>query len=64
MKLGTLHYDFRTAEGFVKWNKDAVDLTQPNVVMLDSLGDWIAELTLTYNDLHAVTFPEDKPKDG
>lgn len=59
MKLGTLHYDFRTGEGHVKWKEDVVDLTQPNVVMLDSLGDWIAELTIAYNDLHAVTFPEE-----
>ncbi len=62
MKLGSLHY--KDGEGHVKWKEDMVNLTEPNPVLLDTLGDWITILTLAYNDLHAVTFPEDKPKDG
>lgn len=58
MKLGTLHYNKRSEEGEVKLDP-SVDLTKPDVVMLDILGDWIAILTLTYNDLHKVTFPEE-----
>lgn len=58
MKLGTLHYSDRTEEGYVKFAK-TLDLTNPNVVVLDTLQDWIVSLTNTYNDLLAVTFPEE-----
>jgi len=61
MKLGTLNYNTRSEEGEVKWHA-GVDLTRPDVVMLDTLGDWIAILTLAYTDLHKITYPEgDKP---
>ena len=56
MKLGTLNYSNRTEEGYVKFDK-TVDLTNPDVVMLDILHDWIISLTNTYNDLLAVTLP-------
>jgi hypothetical protein len=59
MKLGTLHYDNKSEEGVVKWDF-VVDLTKPDVVMLDILGDWIADLTTAYNNLHAITYPEAK----
>lgn len=62
MKLGTLRYNTKSEEGEVKW-EPTMDLTRPDVGMLDTLGDWIAILTITYNDLHAITYPEDKPKD-
>lgn len=58
MKLGTLNYSSRTEEGYVKFDK-TVDLTNPDVVMLDILHDWIISLTNTYNDLYAITFPEE-----
>jgi RND family efflux transporter MFP subunit len=48
MKLGTLHYDNKSEEGVVEWDP-VVDLTKPSVVMLDILGDWIADLTTAYN---------------
>jgi hypothetical protein len=35
-----------------------VDLTKPDVVMLDILGDWIALLTIAYTDLHKLTYPD------
>lgn len=57
MKLGTLHYDTRSEEGTVKW-EPTVDLTVPDVGMLDTLGDWIAVLTIAYNDLHTKIYPE------
>ena len=59
MKLGTLHYDNKSEEGVVKWDP-VVDLTEPDVVMLDILGDWIADLTIAYNDLHAIIYPKAK----
>ena len=62
MKLGTLNYDTNSEEGAVKWNAD-VDLTKPDVVMLDILGDWIAILTLAYNDVHKITYPEENKND-
>jgi hypothetical protein len=62
MKLGTLNYNPHSAEGEVKWNAD-VDLTKPDVVMLDVLGDWIAILTLAYNDVHKITYPEENKND-
>lgn len=55
MRLATLHYDTRQSEGVVKWDIE-LDMTKPNVVMLDTLVDWLAALTITYNDLHKVTF--------
>lgn len=61
MRLGSLNYNKWSEEGEVKW-EPTVDLTRPDVGMLDTLGDWIAILTLTYNDLHKITYPEgDKP---
>lgn len=58
MKLGTLHYNTRSEEGEVKW-EPTLDLTRPDVGMLDTLGDWIAILTIAYNDLHAITYPKE-----
>ena len=55
MRLATLHYDTRQSEGVVKWDAE-LDMTKPNVGMMDTIKDWIAELTITYNDLHKVTF--------
>ncbi len=55
MRLATLHYDTKQSEGVVKWDTDP-DLTKPNVELLDTLKDWIGELTITYNDLRKVTF--------
>ena len=64
MKLGSLNYNTRSEEGEVKWHV-GVDLTKPDVVMLDILGDWIALLTVAYEDLRKTTFPYDeKSKDG
>lgn len=57
MKLGTLNYSLRREEGEIRWDK-SVDLTKPDVVMLDILSDWITALTITYNDLCQITFPE------
>ena len=46
MQLGRLTYNVRTEEGEVKINwKDMPD----DVVGLDILSDWIAELTKVYN---------------
>ena len=59
MKLGSLNYNTRSEEGEVKWHA-GVDLTKPDVVMLDILGDWIALLTVAYTDLHKTTFPYDE----
>lgn len=59
MKLGSLNYNTRSEEGEVKWHV-GVDLTKPDVVMLDILGDWIAILTLAYEDLRKTTFPYDE----
>ena len=59
MKLGSLNYNTRSEEGEVKWNV-GVDLTKPDVVMLDILGDWIALLTIAYEDLRKTTFPYDE----
>lgn len=59
MKLGSLNYNTRIEEGEVKWHV-GVDLTKPDVVMLDILGDWIAILTLAYEDLRKTTFPYDE----
>jgi hypothetical protein len=56
MKLGTLNYNPHSEEGEVKWNV-GVDLTKPDVVMLDILGDWISLLTIAYEDLRKTTFP-------
>jgi len=61
MRLATLHYDTKQSEGVVKWDTDP-DLTKPNVVLLDTLRDWIGELTITYNDLRKVTFSDMKDK--
>jgi hypothetical protein len=61
MRLATLHYDTKQSEGVVKWDTDP-DLTKPNVMLLDTLRDWIAELTITYNDLRKVTFSDMKDK--
>jgi len=58
MKLGTLHYSNKTEEGYVKFDK-TVAFTNPDVVLLDILQDWIISLTNTYNDLLAVTLPEE-----
>ena len=55
MRMATLHYDTKQSEGVVKWNIE-LDMTKPNVGMMDTIKDWIAELTITYNDLHKVTF--------
>lgn len=64
MKLGSLNYNTRSEEGEVKWHV-SVDLTKPDVVMLDILGDWIAILTVAYEDLRKTTFPYDEEsKDG
>ena len=62
MKLGSLNYNPHSEEGEVQWHV-SVDLTKPDVVMLDILGDWIALLTIAYNDLHKLTYPEES-KDG
>lgn len=56
MKLGSLTYDTIAEEGRVRFDK-TVDLTNPDVVMMDILQDWIISLTDTYNDLYAITFP-------
>ena len=56
MKLGSLTYDTIAEEGRVRFDK-TVDLTNPDVVMMDILQDWIISLTDTYNDLLAVTLP-------
>ena len=61
MKLGTLHYNPRSEEGEVKW-EPTMDLTRPDVGMLDTLGDWIALLTIAYTDLYEITFPEGETK--
>lgn len=63
MKLGTLTYNQRSEEGEVKWGKD-VNLTEPDVVMLDILGDWIAILTVAYEDLRETTFPHIEERNG
>ena len=61
MKLGSLNYNSRSEEGEVKW-EPTMDLTRPDVGMLDTLGDWIAILTIAYTDLHKIIYPEvDKP---
>lgn len=58
-KLGSLNYNTRSEEGEVSV---IADLTKPDVVMLDILGDWIALLTVAYEDLYKITYPEgDKP---
>jgi hypothetical protein len=57
MRLGSLNYNPRSEEGEVKW-EPTMDFSRPDVGMLDTLGDWIAILTDTYNDLHAVTFKD------
>lgn len=58
-KLGTLHYNTRSEEGEVKW-REGVNLTEPDVVMLDILKDWIGILTETYDNLCKITFPYDR----
>lgn len=57
MRLGSLNYNSRSEEGEVKW-EPTMDLTRPDVTMLDTLSDWIAILTIAYNDLCQITFPE------
>jgi len=57
MKLGSLDYDPVKGEGTVKWQKGAVDFDHPNVMLMDSLKDWIFVLKDAYDHLHAVTFP-------
>ena len=57
MKLATLKYNEWIEEGEVKWGP-GVDLTVPDVVMLDALRDCILILSEAYNDLHKVTFSE------
>ena len=57
MRLGSLNYNPRSEEGEVKW-EPTMDLTRPDVGMLDTLADWIAILTVAYNDLCQITFPE------
>ena len=59
MKLGTLHY--KHGEGEVRL-APSIDLTKPDVVTLDILGDWIALLTIAYDDLYKITFPEGEKK--
>jgi hypothetical protein len=59
MKLGSLNYNARSEEGEVKWHV-SVDLTKPDVVMLDILRDWIVTLTDAYEDLRKTTFPYDE----
>lgn len=59
MKLGILHYNTKTEEGEVKW-EPTMDLTKPDVVMLDTLGDWISVLTLAHEDMHKLIYPENK----
>jgi hypothetical protein len=61
MKLGTLTYNQRSEEGEVKWGAD-VNLTEPDVVMLDILRDWIVILTDAYEDLRKTTFPYDEER--
>ena len=58
MKLGSLNYSATTGEGTVKFAK-TVDLTNPDIVLLDSLQDWICILTDTYNSLLAPTSTEE-----
>jgi len=57
VKLATLKYNEWIEEGEVKWDP-GVDLTVPDVVMLDALRDCILILSEAYNDLHKVTFSE------
>ena len=59
MKLGTLHYNTKIVEGEVKW-EPTMDLTKPDVVMLDILGDWISVLTLAHEDMYKLIYPENK----
>ena len=61
IKLGTLHYDTNSEEGEVKW-ADSVDLTRPDVVMLDILGDWVSILTVAYDDMHKLVYPTEETK--
>jgi hypothetical protein len=57
VKLATLKYNEWIEEGEVKWDP-GVDLTVPDVVMLDALRDCILILSEAYNALHKVTFSE------
>jgi hypothetical protein len=57
MKIATLCYDTRISEGVIKWSK-SIDLTQPDVVMLDTLQDCLNELEAAYEALHAIVFPK------
>lgn len=63
IKLGTLHYDTNSEEGEVKW-ADTVDLTRPDVVMLDILGDWVSILTAAYDDMHKIIYPTEENNDA
>ena len=57
MKLGSLNYNPHSEEGEVSVS---ADLTKPDIAMLDILGDWIALLTIAYEDLRKTTFPYDE----
>jgi hypothetical protein len=55
MRLASLCYDTRKEEGVIKWGPN-VDLTEPDVVMLDILKDWIHDLETAYEALRKITF--------
>jgi hypothetical protein len=55
MRRGTLHYDMRKEEGVVK-----LDGLPSDVVSLDTLQDWIGELTDKYNEMLEEVFPREE----
>jgi len=54
MRLGTLHYDMRKEEGVVR-----LEGLPPDVVSLDTLQDWIGQLTDEYNRMLEEVFPKE-----
>ena len=54
MRLGTLHYDTRKEEGVVR-----LEGLPPDVVSLDTLKDWIGQLTDEYNRMLEEVFPKE-----
>jgi hypothetical protein len=55
MKLATLHYSENLAEGYVNLTQEFSAMPD-DVVKLDILQDWLADLNKLYNKTHKTVF--------
>lgn len=55
---GTLRYNTNTEEGYIKFSVDPKSVDQ--VVMLDTVNDWIYHLEALRDDLHKKLYTERK----